>query len=471
MNNYLEVTNLSKSFDSFQLHNISFTLPKGYIMGLIGPNGSGKTTTIKLILNMLKRTGGTVKVMGLDNIAEEQKVKSELGVVFDTNYFSDDWKVSQVEKSISVFYPNWDSQKFADMLRKFHIAPTKKVKELSKGMQMKLMLACAFSYDAKLLILDEPTSGLDPVSRDELLKILSEYIEDGEHSVLFSTHITGDLERAADYITYISYGELYFTGSKDDFVDMFRIVKGGIEELSDDLKNKAAGIRTFPTGFEAKVTIMSNILKSTKLDIALVKPYFKTICFTLLLPIVFAAINRSLLTGVSFAMCFIAMTTGYTFSITEKNSMDRLFGILPVRKSELVIGRYVFVLAMGLLSLIISLIAQPLVLKVLGETVGVFDIVTAAIAGVFLFALYTVFQIPGYYKYGSIKGRVFMYIPVAGFLVTLLLLSKMPAIGKSIISIVESSPILLVFLAVFSIVAMYAVSIILSIRIMKKKEM
>ena len=223
MTNYLEVTNLSKSFDSFQLHNISFTLPKGYIMGLIGPNGSGKTTTIKLILNMLKRTGGTVKVMGLDNIAEEQKVKSELGVVFDTNYFSDDWKVSQVEKSISVFYPNWDSQKFADMLRKFHIVPTKKVKELSKGMQMKLMLACAFSYDAKLLILDEPTSGLDPVSRDELLKILSEYIEDGEHSVLFSTHITGDLERAADYITYISYGELFYTGSKDDFVD-FKIL-------------------------------------------------------------------------------------------------------------------------------------------------------------------------------------------------------------------------------------------------------
>ena len=139
MTNYLEVTNLSKSFDSFQLHNISFTLPKGYIMGLIGPNGSGKTTTIKLILNMLGRTGGTVKVMGLDNITEEQKVKSELGVVFDTNYFSDDWKVPQVEKSISVFYPNWNRQKFADMLRKFHIAPTKKVKELSKGMQMKLV--------------------------------------------------------------------------------------------------------------------------------------------------------------------------------------------------------------------------------------------------------------------------------------------------------------------------------------------
>lgn len=216
---------------------------------------------------------------------------------------------------------------------------------------------------------------------------------------------------------------------------------------------------------------MSNILKSTKLDIALVKPYFKTICFTLLLPIVFAAINRSLLTGVSFAMCFIAMTTGYTFSITEKNSMERLFGILPVRKSELVIGRYVFVLAMGLLSLIISLIAQPLVLKVLGETVGVFDIVTAAIAGVFLFALYTVFQIPGYYKYGSIKGRVFMYIPVAGFLITLLLITKSPVGESKLLFTVINSPILLMLLAVIFVIAMYVVSILVSIKILKNKEM
>jgi hypothetical protein len=216
---------------------------------------------------------------------------------------------------------------------------------------------------------------------------------------------------------------------------------------------------------------MSNILKSTKLDIALVKPYFKTICFTLLLPIVFAAINRSLLTGVSFAMCFIAMTTGYTFSITEKNSMDRLFGILPVRKSELVIGRYVFVLAMGLLSLIISLIVQPLVLKVLGETVGVFDIVTAAIAGVFLFALYTVFQIPGYYKYGSIKGRVFMYIPVAGFLITLLLITKSPVGESKLLFTVINSPILLMLLAVIFVIAMYVVSILVSIKILKNKEM
>ena len=253
MNNYLEVRNLSKSFEGFQLHDITFTLPKGYIMGLIGPNGSGKTTTIKLILNMLKRTSGEVKILGFDSITNEQEAKRNLGVVFDSNYFSDEWKISQVEKSVSAFYENWNTQKFSETLKRFHIQPSKKVKELSKGMQMKLMLACAFSYDAKLLILDEPTSGLDPVSRDELLHILSEYIEDGEHSVLFSTHITGDLERAADYITYISYGELFFSGGKDEFIDSFRIVKGGCEELSADLSKKMLGIRNFSTGFEALV--------------------------------------------------------------------------------------------------------------------------------------------------------------------------------------------------------------------------
>lgn len=253
MNNYLEVCNISKTFESFQLKHISFTLPKGYIMGLIGPNGSGKTTTIKLILNMIKRESGEIRIMGLDNLSDENAVKSDLGVVFDSNCFCDEWNIKQVEKSVSMFYKNWDSGRFSKLLKKFNIEPKKKVKELSRGMQMKLMLACAFSYDAKLLILDEPTGGLDPVSRDELLSILSGYIEDGEHSVLFSTHITGDLERAADYITYINCGELYYSGGKDEFMDMFRIVKGGKEELTLDMSKKTVGIRNFSTGFEALI--------------------------------------------------------------------------------------------------------------------------------------------------------------------------------------------------------------------------
>ena len=215
---------------------------------------------------------------------------------------------------------------------------------------------------------------------------------------------------------------------------------------------------------------MSNMLKATKLDFSLVRPYFKVIGFTMLLPIAFAAINRSILTGVSFAMCFIAMTTGYTFSITEKNNMERLYGILPVKKSEMVIGRYLFVLALGALALVVSLITQPIVLRVIGETVEKVDIISAAIGGLFLFALYTVFQIPGYYKFGSIKGRVFMYIPVAGFLATLFLFPKIP-MDNSIITTLSNSPVLLIALVIVLVIVMYAVSILFSIRIMKNKEM
>ena len=249
----LEIRNLSKSFGGFALRNVSFALPKGYIMGLIGPNGSGKTTTIQLILNMLRRDSGTIKVLGRDSAAQERAIKASLGVVFDSSCFSDDWQAAQVEQAISPFYANWNKDTFAQLLRKFRIDPARRGRELSRGMQMKLMLACAFSYDAKLLILDEPTSGLDPVSRDELLSILAAYIEDGEHSVLFSTHITEDLERAADYITYLRYGELVFSGSKEEFVDGFRMAKGGREEMTPELRARAAGIRTFSTGFEALI--------------------------------------------------------------------------------------------------------------------------------------------------------------------------------------------------------------------------
>ena len=198
---------------------------------------------------------------------------------------------------------------------------------------------------------------------------------------------------------------------------------------------------------------MSNILKATKLDFSLVKPYIKVIGFTMLLPIAFAAINRSILTGVSFAMCFIAMTTGYAFSVTEKNSMERLYGILPIKKSEMVTGRYLFVLALGTLALVVSLITQPIVLRAMGENVGTLDMISAAIGGLFLFALYTVFQIPGYYKYGAIKGRVFMYIPVAGFLATLFFLPKMPA-DNPIVTMIVSSPVLLIGLAIVLIIVM-----------------
>lgn len=190
----------------------------------------------------------------------------------------------------------------------------------------------------------------------------------------------------------------------------------------------------------------------------------------MVLPVVFAAVNRSLLTGISFAMCFIAMTTGYTFSVTEKNSMERLYGILPIRKSDMVIGRYLFIMIMGFTALIFSLAAHPVILTILGESISVFEHISAAVIGIFLFALYTVFQLPGYYKLGSIKGRVFMYIPVAGFLITLLFLTKVPVGESRLLFTMIHSPVLLMHSTVILVIAMYAVSIRVSIQILKNKE-
>lgn len=253
MNNVLDVKSLSKSYTDFTLDKISFCLPMGYIMGLIGPNGSGKTTTIKSILNMVTPDSGCITIFNQNNITEEQEIKKNIGVVFDNNYFVDEWNMSDVEKAFALFYSKWQPNTYWSWLSKFRITKEKRVKELSKGMQMKLMLACAFSYDAKLLILDEPTSGLDPVSRDELLEILSNYIEDGQHSVLFSTHITSDLEKIADYITYIQLGQLIFTGSKEEFVDGYQIINGDKASLTPELERKLIGIRTFATGYEALI--------------------------------------------------------------------------------------------------------------------------------------------------------------------------------------------------------------------------
>lgn len=253
MSNVFEITNLCKDYPDFSLNNVSFSLPTGYIMGFVGQNGAGKTTTIRLILNMTTREGGNIKVFGEDNILEEQDIKQDIGAVFDEMFFVDSWKVREVEKAIKGFYSNWSSRLFKQYLDRFKLPMDKKVKELSRGMKMKLMLAVAMSHNARLLILDEPTSGLDPVARDELLDILSSYISDGEKSVLFSTHITTDLERIADYITLIDNGSIFYTGTKDDLLESFLIIKGGPDELTDSLREKFIGFTANKTGFSGLI--------------------------------------------------------------------------------------------------------------------------------------------------------------------------------------------------------------------------
>lgn len=250
----LSVTGLTKHYDSgFTLDDVTFDLPSGYIMGLVGPNGAGKSTLIKLILNMTTRDAGRIEVLGLDAMANEERAKEQLGVVLDSSYFIEYMTVDAVERTSSPMYPLWDHNLFDAYLRRFGLGRNKKIKDLSRGMQMKLMLAVALSHDAKLLILDEPTSGLDVLSRDELMDILSDYVADGGHSVIFSTHITADLERCADFLAYITNGMLYYSGPKDEFEDAFRLVKGGPDELTDGLQRAMVGIRTYATGFDALV--------------------------------------------------------------------------------------------------------------------------------------------------------------------------------------------------------------------------
>lgn len=267
MNNVLEINNITKDYKKFKIDNISFNLPKGYIMGFIGANGAGKTTTIKLILNMIKRDSGEIKVFGLDNIREEERIKEQIGVVFDECYYLEDWTLNDFEKAVSIFYKNWNSSIYEKYLKEFNLARDKKVKDLSRGMRMKLMIAVAFSHEAKLLILDEPTSGLDPVARDEFLDILRDYIEDEEKSVIFSSHITSDIEKIADYITYINNGKIIFTGEKDEFLEKYCIIKGGKEDITESQKKEIIGLRIHSTGFEGLIELKKAVGFSSKVII------------------------------------------------------------------------------------------------------------------------------------------------------------------------------------------------------------
>lgn len=252
MNNILEIHHLSKAYDNFLLKDISFNLEPGYIMGLVGGNGAGKTTLINLILNKMGKTSGEVKVFGLDHIQHEKQIKQQLGVIFDEAGIVSEWMLKEVEQAYSLFYKEWNSKTFYNYLEKFHLNPHMKVKDLSRGMTVKMMLATAFAHDAKLLILDEPTSGLDPASRDMLMEILQDYIEDGTKSVVFSTHITSDLEKVADFITCIDQGKLIYTGTKDELLESYRRVKGGPNEYKG-YEQWMIGLRKYTAGFESMV--------------------------------------------------------------------------------------------------------------------------------------------------------------------------------------------------------------------------
>ena len=242
--------NLSKTYEKFKLGPNDFAIKKGFVTGFIGKNGMGKTTTIKALLSLINYDGEIfLDGKKINNLTYLQDV----GLVMDDSFLGKDWTLDLVNEAMAIGYDRWDSKVYYEYLNKFELEREKKVSDLSRGMKIKLMLAVALSHDAKILILDEPTSGLDPAMRDELVDMILDFMEDPDHTVLFSTHITQDLDRIADYIIFIDQGKIVFEGIKDELYDKFLLIKGGLEDYERIKNLKIYGQKKTKVNFEALI--------------------------------------------------------------------------------------------------------------------------------------------------------------------------------------------------------------------------
>ena len=251
--NAIEISGLTKKYDGFTLDNISFNVPKGSIMGFIGQNGAGKTTTIKALLNIIKPDSGSIKMLGLDNKEHEYEIKEQLAAVFDEQPFHEDFSAKELSIMMGGIYRNWDKAKFFEYLDRFGLPQKKKIKQFSKGMKMKMQIAAALSHGAKLLVMDEATTGLDPVVRNEILDIFLEYLQDETNSILMSSHITSDLEKVADSVTFIDRGKLLLTGYKDDILADHAVIKCSKADFAEIDRSDFISARLTDFGAEVMV--------------------------------------------------------------------------------------------------------------------------------------------------------------------------------------------------------------------------
>ena len=250
MKNALELQNVSKSFKGFETKDMTFSLPEGCILGLVGKNGAGKSTTIRLIMDMIHKDSGTIYVLG-KNIEEDfTETKQDIGVVLDEPSFPEYVTADQMNNIMKNIYRNWDEKRYYELIDQFELPKWKKqFKNYSKGMKMKYALTLALSHNAELLIMDEPTSGLDPLSRSQLLNVLNDYMENGGKGVLFSTHITSDLDKIADMLIMIHNGRIVFQEEKDFLLDNYRIIKGDKKLLTENIRQLFLNITETAFGF------------------------------------------------------------------------------------------------------------------------------------------------------------------------------------------------------------------------------
>lgn len=250
MGNIMEVQGLSKAYDRFALQEVSFSLPEGCIAGFVGANGAGKTTTLRTILGLRHKGAGDIKVFGMDMAAEPRQIKNRIGVILEESCFYDNLTLDEMKSVLAPAYDNWCEDDYRRYLERFGLNRKQKISALSKGMKMKFALTLALSHKAELLIMDEPTGGLDPLVRSEFLDILQDYMAEGGRGVLFSTHITSDLEKVADMIIMIDKGRVILQQDKDTLLDTYRVVKGDKAALTAESRRLLKNLKETAFGFE-----------------------------------------------------------------------------------------------------------------------------------------------------------------------------------------------------------------------------
>ncbi|WP_128895239.1 ABC transporter ATP-binding protein [Longirhabdus pacifica] len=259
MENVVELKGVTKNFKGFSVENMNLEVKQGYITGFIGENGAGKSTTLKMIMNLLRPDAGEVNIFGMDYKQHEKEIKQRIGFVYDSNVFFEGLNVKDIKRIVAPAYKQWDDALFYRYVEQFELPLNKAIKTFSKGMQMKVSLAIALSHHAEFIIMDEPTAGLDPIFRRELLHLLQEIMEDGQRTIFFSTHITTDLDRIADYIALIQKGNLLFNHSIHEIEENYTLVKGSLDLLDRDTEQAFVHVHRTSTGFEALAKNVQNV--------------------------------------------------------------------------------------------------------------------------------------------------------------------------------------------------------------------
>lgn len=256
--NAVEIRNLSKNLDGFNLNIENIDIPKGFITGFIGPNGSVKTTTIKLIMNMLNKDNGSIRIFGKELEKDDISTKEKIGYVGDISGYMREAKLKDIKKSIALFYKTWDEDLYKQYLNKFSLNENKVYKELSKGQQKKFELIITLSHHPSLIIMDEPTANLDPIVRNEFIEVLQEHIEKENATVFYSTHITSDLDKVGDYLVFIYNGKIILSGEKDNILENHRIIRGNNNLLDNDTKKVFVSYKENSFGFDGLTSNYKN---------------------------------------------------------------------------------------------------------------------------------------------------------------------------------------------------------------------